>query len=38
MGEGGLRLRQIASEGGQAQRIALPINWPRRNFDSKSRQ
>jgi len=33
MGEEGLRLRQIASEGGQAQRIALAINWPRRNFD-----
>jgi hypothetical protein len=33
MWEEGLRLRQIASEGGQAQRIALAINWPRRNFD-----
>lgn len=33
MGEQGPRLRQIASEGGQAQRISLAIEWLRRHFD-----
>ncbi|SIO29615.1 transcriptional regulator, AraC family [Singulisphaera sp. GP187] len=32
MGEQGLRLRQIVAEGGQAQRIALAIDWLKRNF------
>lgn len=33
MGAQGSRLRQIATEGGQAQRIALAIDWLRRHFD-----
>lgn len=36
-GEQGGRLRQIAAEGGQAQRIALAIDWLRRRFDQPFR-